>query len=41
MSILDKISFLKNIIPSIIEILTVIIKCLKVIVDTDGVPNAK
>lgn len=41
MSVLDKISFLKSIIPSIIEILTIVIKCLRVIIDYEGSPNAK
>lgn len=34
MSLLDKISFLKNVVPNVIEILKVILKCLEVIVGT-------
>lgn len=32
MSLLDKITFLKNVVPNLIEILKVILKCLEVIV---------
>lgn len=39
MSLLDKISFLKNVVPNIIDILKVILKCLEVIVGTSE--NAK
>ena len=39
MSLLDKISFLKNVVPSVIDILKVILKCLEVIVGTPE--NAK
>ncbi len=38
MSLLDKIQFLKNIVPNIIDILKVVIKCLEVIL---GSENAK
>lgn len=41
MSVLDKISFIKSVFPSIIEILTIIIKCLKFIIDYDGSQHAK
>ncbi len=32
MSLLDKIQFIKNVVPSLIDILKVILKCLEVIV---------
>lgn len=37
MSLLDKIAFLKNLLPNLIEVLTVVIRCLKVIVEADNV----
>lgn len=39
MSLLDKISFLKNVVPNLIDILKVILKCLEVIVGS--AENAK
>lgn len=39
MSLLDKIQFLRNVVPNLIEILKVILKCLEVIVGTTE--NAK
>lgn len=32
MSLLDKITFLKNVVPNIIEILKVVLRCLEVVV---------
>lgn len=37
MSLLDKISFLRNLLPNLIEVLTVVIRCLKLVVDSDNV----
>lgn len=35
MSLVDKLVFIKNVLPSVIEVLTVIMRCLKVIVDSE------
>ena len=37
MSLVDKLAFLRNVLPNIIEIMNVILKCLKVIVDSENV----
>ena len=36
MSLLDKLAFLKTLIPNIIEILKVVMKCLQVVLESDS-----